>query len=104
VRDWAAWLRSAPPRRKLSNHIPGAAGPTLLAQTWLVAVRRWLRRYTALSLAALVARPGKVLVTPTHLDLYFTLEQADIRVRQAGLDLDPGWLPWWGRVVQFHYL
>jgi len=25
-------------------------------------------------------------------------------VRRLGLDLDPGWLPWFGRVVRFHYL
>jgi hypothetical protein len=30
--------------------------------------------------------------------------QVDMTVRRAGLDLDPGWVPWLGRVVQFHYL
>jgi hypothetical protein len=24
-------------------------------------------------------------------------------VRRAGLDVDPGWLPWFGRVVNFHF-
>jgi hypothetical protein len=24
-------------------------------------------------------------------------------VRRLGLDIDPGWLPWFGRVVAFHY-
>jgi hypothetical protein len=24
-------------------------------------------------------------------------------VRLAGLDINPGWLPWLGRVVSFHY-
>jgi hypothetical protein len=27
----------------------------------------------------------------------------DIEVRRAGLDLDPGWVPWLGRVVTFGY-
>jgi hypothetical protein len=27
----------------------------------------------------------------------------DLRIRWAGLDLDPGWLPWLGRVVSFRY-
>ena len=40
----------------------------------------------------------------TDLDVSLPLDQADIRVRRAGLDLDPGWLPWFGRVVRFHYL
>ena len=26
-----------------------------------------------------------------------------VPVRLAGLDINPGWLPWLGRVVQFHY-
>jgi hypothetical protein len=27
-----------------------------------------------------------------------------LEIRLAGLDLDPGWVPWLGRVVSFHYL
>jgi hypothetical protein len=26
-----------------------------------------------------------------------------MRIRRAGLDIDPGWVPWLGRVVSFHY-
>jgi hypothetical protein len=43
-------------------------------------------------------------VNRTDLDVSLPLEEADIRVRRAGLDLDPGWVPWFGRVVRFHYL
>jgi len=25
-------------------------------------------------------------------------------VRRAGLDIDPGWLPWFGRVVAFQFV
>jgi hypothetical protein len=57
-----------------------------------------------MGLAAVVSRPGRVAVTRTHVDVLFGHQQADPRVRRAGLDLDPGWLPWFGRVVQFHYL
>jgi hypothetical protein len=49
-------------------------------------------------------RPGSFTLTPTHLDIFFQLDQADIRIRRAGLDLDPGWVPWLGRVVLFHYV
>jgi hypothetical protein len=51
-----------------------------------------------------VCRPGLVVFTETHVDVMFRLVRADIRVRRAGLDIDPGWMPWLGRVVHFHYL
>jgi hypothetical protein len=37
-------------------------------------------------------------------DLLLDNRHADVRVRRAGLDLDPGWVPWLGRVVLHHYL
>jgi hypothetical protein len=36
--------------------------------------------------------------------VFFDLAAADVRVRRSGLDIDPGWVPWLGRVVRFHYL
>ena len=44
-----------------------------------------------------------LLASPTQLDLCFNLKQIDIRIRRAGLDINPGWLPWFGRIVRFHY-
>lgn len=70
---------------------------------WNVALRRWLRRYARLGVADLVLRPGQVGSTPTHLDVVLDLGTVDLRVRRAGLDLDPGWVPWLGRVVGFRY-
>jgi hypothetical protein len=70
-----------------------------LAQT-----RRWLHHAGRLGLVRLVRRPARLSWTPTHVDLHFTLDQCDLGVRRLGLDLDPGWLPWFGRVVGFHYL
>jgi len=75
----------------------------LVTHAWLTASRRWLRRYAGIGLADLVRRPAHLALTPTHVDLHFDLAQADLRLRRAGLDLDPGWLPWLGRVVSFHY-
>ena len=43
---------------------------------------------------------GRVAFTDTHVDVLFDLGHADIRVRRAGLDIDPGWVPWLGRVVR----
>ena len=50
------------------------------------------------------AAAGKVTLTRTDLDVTLALDLADVRIRRIGLDLDPGWVPWFGRVVRFHYL
>jgi len=71
---------------------------------WCAAAERWLERHAELTLEQLVRRRGRVCLTRTHLDLLFALDDTDLRVRQAGLDFNPGWLPWFGRVVVFHYL
>jgi hypothetical protein len=36
-------------------------------------------------------------------DVVMRAEDANLRVRAAGLDRDPGWLPAYGRVVYFHF-
>ena len=41
---------------------------------------------------------GQVSLTAVNADL---TEGSETRL--AGLDIDPGWLPWIGRVVSFHY-
>jgi hypothetical protein len=71
---------------------------------WSVAVERYLERHCDLTLHDLVHRRGEVCVTRTHLDVVFDLEDTDLRVRQAGLDFNLGWLPWFGRVVAVHYV
>ena len=48
-------------------------------------------------------QPGLLRATASHLDLYLHGTTIDIRIRRAGLDLDPAWVPWLGRVVGFHY-
>jgi hypothetical protein len=71
---------------------------------WLTAIRRWCRRYLRMGLMALIRRPGRVYTSRTHIDACFALSQVDVRVRRLALDVDPGWVPWMGRVVQFNYL
>lgn len=82
-----------------------AARPLRLraAQAWQLAAQRWLRRYLGLSLRALVLRPAGLVHTPTHVELQFDHAQVDLRVRRAGLDLDPGWVAWFARVVSIGY-
>jgi hypothetical protein len=74
----------------------------LLAVCQLV-LARYLRRYAKISPRRLVRRPALVHATPTHIDLCFDARWVELEVRLAGLDLDPGWVPWLGRVVNFHY-
>ena len=70
---------------------------------WLTAVRRWSRRHPRMGLTALIRRPGRVHISRTHIRASFALSQIDVRVRRLALDVDPGWVPWMGRVVQFTY-
>lgn len=87
----------------LAQALHAASSAEAQATVWLTAARRWLRRAGRIGLASLVRRPGFISLTPTHADLHFRLHDTDLRVRRLGLDLDPGWLPWFGRVVAFHY-
>jgi hypothetical protein len=81
----------------------GRAGEEIALKLWRTALRRWCRRRARIGLVDLIRRPGHVIATRTHVDVYFDLRHIDMRVRRAGLDLDPGWVPWLGRVVLFHY-
>ncbi|MDT4956100.1 MAG: hypothetical protein QOJ02_4238 [Acidobacteriota bacterium] len=76
----------------------------VLLESWLVAARRWCRRFARIGLSELVCRAGRVSQTRTHIDVLFNPRQADVRVRKAGLDLNQGWVAWLGRVVTFYYL
>lgn len=77
---------------------------TLWLASWVVAMRRWLRRYADITLRELVTRTGQIAATRTHIDVLFDHTLVDMRIRAVGLDFDPGWLPWLGRVVAFHYV
>lgn len=54
-------------------------------------------------LPQICAKSGRLVRTRTHLDLYMPLDSADLVVRKAGLDVNPGWVPVIGLVVNFHY-
>ena len=75
-----------------------------LVRVWSLAVRRWCWRQGRIAVRDIVMRPGVFSVNRTDLDVSLPLDEADVRIRRIGLDLDPGWLPWFGRVVRFHYL
>jgi hypothetical protein len=48
-------------------------------------------------------QPARILVTTTHLDVYFSLADLPIEIRLSGLDRDPGWVPAAGKFIGFHY-
>lgn len=53
---------------------------------------------------ALLEVRGVLRATESHLDLYLDVNAARIELRLAGLDLNPGWVPWLGRVVSIHFI
>ena len=94
-----------PDNDPLAARLPVPA-PTLRAGfAWrrLLEAQRTSRRLTRVPLCALIARPALVSLTGTHIDVFFRATEADVRIRRAGLDLDPGWVPWLRRVVSFHF-
>jgi hypothetical protein len=81
----------------------GTGDVEVAVEAWVTALRRWCRRRARLGLADVALRPGRMAATRTHLDVTLPMGAADVRVRAAGMDLDPGWVPWLGRVIAFHY-
>lgn len=93
-----------PPDDPMRAFASGAGEDAAGADAWLSRVRRWLRLQAGIGLASLARRPGRLLRSPTHADLLFDLAAVDLRVRRAGLDIDPGWVPWLDCIVAYHYL
>ena len=83
---------------------PHTLHPTTSTHSWITNLRRWSRRNAQMGLYNLICRPGQLLMSKTHIDVFFHHKQADIRIRRVGLDIDPGWVPWWGQVISFHYI
>ena len=48
-----------------------------------------------------LARPGRLRITSTGMDVVLDADDIDLDVRRAALDRDPGWLPWLRRTVRF---
>ena len=55
-------------------------------------------------LSRIVSRRGVIEAEPGWLDVRLDLADVDVDVRVAGLDVDPGWVPWLGAVVRFSYV
>jgi hypothetical protein len=95
---WLAWPRNLPPFRSTTMPLPR------LARVWSVAARRFCWRDAGITAFEVIRRPALFLATSTEIDITLPLASVDLRIRRLGLDLDPGWLPWFGFVVRFHYV
>src|SRR6185436_8640437 len=49
-------------------------------------------------------RTAEIVADPGWLDVRFSLDDVRTEIRAAGLDLDPGWVPWLGLVIRFVYV
>ena len=65
--------------------------------------RQLQRQHREIWNADLLLVPATINYTRSHLDCVFPLAAVNLPVRLAGLDIDPNWVPWLGRVVKFHY-
>jgi len=54
-------------------------------------------------LASVCRRRAEVVADPGWIEVHLALDDVDVAVRRAGLDLHPGYLPWLGVVVRFVY-
>ena len=53
--------------------------------------------------APLLDMPAIVNATQSHINVYFHINSVQLDIRLAGLDVNPGWIRWVGRVVTFHF-
>jgi hypothetical protein len=71
-------------------------------------VQAWLRERLGLhpdeELDWLWRRRVSIVAEPGWIEAEFSLDDVDIRIRAAGLDLDPGFVWWLGAVVSYRYV
>lgn len=92
ARDWIAAQPSA-----------GSEAARIEAETWWLKARHACVRDARLPLLRLLRRPGELLLSDHRIDIVMPLRTLDIRLRRAGFDIDPGYLPWLDVVLRFHY-
>lgn len=93
--------RVAPLLAALDAALPEGLGAAAHGPDWLL---RGAPLPPALArVGFLVLRPGRITLTRTHARLTLPMRFVDFDLRRAGWDLDPGWVPWIGRVVRFEY-
>src|SRR5262249_27148510 len=95
---------------------PGRTGPVAtaaesravgrLAGRWAQAAASALGRPAgggAATARGRAARRAAGVCAPGWIEVVLALAEVDVDVRVAGLDLDPGWVPWLGCVLRYRY-
>ncbi len=75
----------------------------LTERVWAVVVRRFCWQGARMTLREIVTRPGRIYATAVDHHITMPMSAVDVRIRRCGFDIDPGYVPWFGRVVHFHY-
>jgi hypothetical protein len=71
----------------------------------LAACEHLLGRTLSLKVArGLLRRSGQIVLTEQTVTVIQPVEAIDIDLRRAGLDADPGWLPWLGKTLSFRFV
>jgi hypothetical protein len=73
------------------------------AQQWADWLDAQAQELPAPRLAHVCRRPGRLRVLPGWVELRLPLDAVEVPLRRLGLDLNPGWLPWWGSVLHIRY-
>ena len=94
----SAWVE------QLSEHAAVRHAGLRRPTAWWRRARIACMRQARLPLRRLLHRPGRVWLSPHRIDLMLPLASADIRIRRAGYDIDPGYVPWLDCVIHFHYV
>jgi len=110
--DDAAALAFAglPPHADPPSGVPASAPETAAiaeaALRWGTATAQRLCRPDADPpevVSQVACRRGEIVAERGWIEMHFDLADVDVDIRRAGLDLDPGWVPWLGVVVRFLY-
>jgi hypothetical protein len=81
------------------THLPmleGLASIITLARQWYGKANVWN--------TTLLELPATIEANESHIDMTVSDTLIDIDIRKMGLDVNPGWLPWLGKVVKFHFV
>ena len=63
----------------------------------------WRQMSDAHLLQRLCGRKARIVAEPGWIEVFLALADVCLDIRRAGLDLDPGFIPWLGVVIKFHY-
>ncbi|MDR7271948.1 hypothetical protein J2X20_004622 [Pelomonas saccharophila] len=106
---WAGAMRSACHRLRIPgddpihNALAGLDLPTTPDPHWLRTARVAAVQDARLPLLRIARRRGAAWISPERIDIEFPPASLDLRIRRAGFDINPGFVPWLGRIVHFHY-